>query len=170
MKQLQSVEKWMQSNDTESVVDPKLSSIETMRDSDKKDMLTWLKQTLGSVKVDTIQAINRPSSEYPVVIVVDNSSAARHLLRIGDIKDMEHLVMLKPTLQVNISHPLIKGLIKLRKTDKELAESIAEQMYDNALVIAGLLKDSSRMVQRMNRLLTSLIDTHRSSGSTILTP
>jgi hypothetical protein len=41
---------------------------------------------------------------------------------------MEHLMILKPVLHVNFLHPVISGLIKLKKTNPELAEQIAEQV------------------------------------------
>ncbi|WKX99069.1 hypothetical protein Q1695_014162 [Nippostrongylus brasiliensis] len=43
----------------------------------------------------------------------------------------------------------------------------ADEIYDNALITSGLLKDSSGMVQRLNKLLTELA---ASGKSTILTP
>uniref|UniRef100_A0A8R1HI98 Uncharacterized protein n=2 Tax=Caenorhabditis TaxID=6237 RepID=A0A8R1HI98_CAEJA len=41
-------------------------------------------------------------------------------------------------------------------------------IYDNALITAGLIKDTSRMVGRLNKLLTSLAG--NKGSSTILTP
>ncbi|KAJ1373939.1 TNF receptor-associated protein 1, mitochondrial [Parelaphostrongylus tenuis] len=93
--------------------------------------------------------------------------AARHLLRTGEIKDMEHLVFLQPCLHVNLTHPLIKSLYQMKRTDKSTAELLISQIYDNALITSGLLKDTSAMVQRLNKLLTQL---SAGNKSTILTP
>ncbi|VDM54125.1 unnamed protein product [Angiostrongylus costaricensis] len=137
------------------------------RDTDKKELLDWIKTTLGSVKVSDITGNHRPS-EHPVMLTIKHEmGAARHLLRTGEIKDMEHLVFLQPCLHVNLSHPLIKSLYQMKRTDKSTAELLISQIYDNALITSGLLKDTSAMVQRLNKLLTQL-----SAGdkSTILTP
>ncbi|VDK31089.1 unnamed protein product [Gongylonema pulchrum] len=93
--------------------------------------------------------------------------AARHFLRIGQIKDTEHLAFLKPTLHVNLNHPIITALIKLHKTEPETAVLVTEQIYDNALITCGLMKDSSKMVDRVNRLLGALLKPNKSG---ILTP
>ncbi|KHJ75070.1 hypothetical protein OESDEN_25314 [Oesophagostomum dentatum] len=62
------------------------------RDVDKKELLDWIKNTLGSVKVHDIAGNHRPS-EHPVMLTIKHEmGAARHLLRTGEIKDMEHLV------------------------------------------------------------------------------
>lgn len=72
--------------------------------------------------------MGRPS-EHPFVITVSaDMGAARHMLRISDFKEMEHLVLLKPVVHVNFSHPVITGLVKLRRTDENLAKKVAEQV------------------------------------------
>lgn len=62
------------------------------------------------------------------MVTVLDMGAARHFLRTGEIKDMEHLVYFKPHVHVNLTHPLIKSLYKMRKTDKETATILAEQV------------------------------------------
>ena len=54
--------------------------------------------------------------------------AARHMIRLADIKEMEHLIMLKPSLHVNFSHPVVKGLMRLQKNNQDLATKVAEQV------------------------------------------
>ncbi|CAK5077011.1 unnamed protein product [Meloidogyne enterolobii] len=82
---------------------------------------------------------------------------------------MEHLVYLNPVLHVNFTHPLIQGLQKLYKKEPELALKISEQVYDNALISAGLLKDSSKMVGRLNKILGDLLQLNTVKSS-IITP
>lgn len=163
MKNLVGVEKWAES----AVTAEEKSETKQFRDVDKKELLDWIKTTLGSVKVYDIAGSHRPS-EHPAMLTIKHEmGAARHLLRTGEIKDMEHLVFLQPCLHVNLSHPLIKSLYSLKRTNPKTAELLIAQIYDNALITSGLLKDPSGMVQRLNKLLTEL-----SAGgkSTILTP
>ncbi|CAO4372018.1 unnamed protein product [Caenorhabditis nigoni] len=166
MKQLVPVEKWAQEEAEKSGKDDKKDT-KDFRDNEKKELLDWMKDTLGSVKVAEISGNHRPS-EHPVMVTVLDMGAARHFLRTGEIKDMEHLVYFKPHVHVNLTHPLVKSMYKMRKTDKETAAILAEQIYDNALITAGLIKDTSRMVGRLNKLLTNLAG--NKGSSTILTP
>lgn len=54
--------------------------------------------------------------------------AARHFLRVGQVKDTEHLAFLKPTLHINLNHPIISALIKLHKSEPAVAGLVAEQV------------------------------------------
>ncbi|XGW16796.1 hypothetical protein V3C99_001884 [Haemonchus contortus] len=164
MKSLIGIEKW-----AESAASTETGEADTkqFRDINKKELLDWIKTTLGSVKVHDIAGHHRPS-DHPVMLTIKHEmGAARHLLRTGEIKDMEHLVFLQPCLHVNLSHPLIKSLYNMKRTDPQTAELLISQVYDNALITSGLLKDTSGMVQRLNKLLTALA---ASGKSTILTP
>lgn len=72
-------------------------------------------------------------------------------------------------LHVNFLHPVVKGLMKMHKKDPKLSKTIIEQIYDNALVTAGLIRDVSPFVPRINQILGALM-TEKEGGSTILTP
>jgi len=48
-------------------------------------------------------------------------------------------------------------LNNLRTTNPELAKLVVEQVYDNALIAAGLSDDSRTMVGRLNILLEKLL-------------
>ncbi|KAL4002163.1 Hsp90 family protein [Acanthocheilonema viteae] len=162
MKSIKSAENWTR---VEAGGDSQTATI-TMRDADKKELLDWLKTTLGSVKVNDIKS-SSTASEHPCMITIGaEMGAARHFLRVGQVKDIEHLAFLKPTLHINLNHSIINALIKLHKSEPEVAGLVAEQIYDNALVTCGLMKDSSKMVDRVNRLLSEFLK----PKSSILTP
>lgn len=63
-----------------------------------------------------------------MITVRTEMSAARHLLRLGQIKDKEHLVFLQPTLHVNLNHPIITSLVRLHKTNPKTAQLVVEQV------------------------------------------
>ncbi|VDN20763.1 unnamed protein product [Cylicostephanus goldi] len=126
MKPLVGVEKWAESAAAKEGDKEKEGKV--FRDADKKDLLDWIKNTLGSVKVHEIAGNHRPS-EHPVMLTIKHEmGAARHLLRTGEIKDMEHLVFLQPCLHVNLSHPLIKSLSSMKRTDPKTAELLISQV------------------------------------------
>lgn len=63
-----------------------------------------------------------------VLTVGAEMGAARHLMRMGQVKDMEHLVFLKPTVILHTNHPLISALGKMSKTEPEVARELLEQV------------------------------------------
>ena len=60
------------------------------------------------------------------------------------------------TLEINPNHPVMLTLAQSHD-DKELtlAKMIAEQLYDNALIAAGLLEDTREMLPRLNEILAN---------------
>ena len=62
----------------------------------------------------------------------------------------------KKNLEINPQSSLIKKLAALRETDAELAGDVAEQIFDNARIQAGLLVDSQKMVSRNYRILEKM--------------
>ena len=63
-----------------------------------------------------------------------------------------------PDLEINPDHAMIVRLEKTRHADKPLAEQVSEQIFDNALVSAGLLEDPRAMLARLNSLLEKVLD------------
>jgi hypothetical protein len=63
----------------------------------------------------------------------------------------------QPDLEINPENPIIGRLEALRHRDSALAAQIAEQVYDNAMVAAGLLEDPRRMLGRLNQLIEKLL-------------
>ena len=60
-------------------------------------------------------------------------------------------------LEVNPAHAVIRGLAAARVADPALAAVVAEQVFDNALVAAGLLDDPRTMLPRLNSLLARVL-------------
>ena len=133
-------------------------------------LLDWVKTTLGSKKVAEISSSSRLSST-PALVTVKEMGAARHFVRTQhELTQDQRYMMLQPKLEISPRHPIIKGLIVLRKDDPQLAELALMQVYDNAMVAAGLLDDARPMVGRLNSLIGQLMDKAVSSKNTILRP
>ena len=56
-------------------------------------------------------------------------------------------------LEINTEHPLIKQLSLLRGSDEEFAQNVIKQVFDNALIQAGLMVDPRKMVERSYKIL-----------------
>jgi TNF receptor-associated protein 1 len=131
-----------------------------LNQDESDDLMSWLQVTLGN-RVHRTKITKRLVS-HPCIITVQEMGAARHFLRttLADKSEEERFRILQPTLEVNPSHPIVRKLYTLKGTDSDLARLVAEQIYDNALIAAGLMDDPRSMVNRMNDLLTKALEKH----------
>jgi len=129
----------------------KLTSVEAI------DVCTWMKKELGEGKITSV----RPSSRLvnsPAIVTDNESGMMRRMFRMVDNTEGRDGMPLPPqNVEINPKHPIIVGLYKIKETEPVLAKILAEQVYDNCLVAAGLMDDSRTMLPRLNDLLTSLV-------------
>jgi len=132
--------------------DEKLSATEAM------DLCLWLKESLGDSKVGSCRPSSRLVSS-PAIVTDNESGAMRRMMRMVDTSEgtRDSMPLPKQNVEINPSHPLMVGLYKIRETEPMLAKILAEQVYDNCLMAAGLLDDSRTMIPRLNDLLISLV-------------
>ncbi|KRZ06902.1 Heat shock protein 75 kDa, mitochondrial [Trichinella zimbabwensis] len=151
---LVSVESVLQRNRTETEV------LETsdLSKEDLQNMLEWIQKTLGQDKVNEIKTTQKITT-YPCMISILELGAVRSFLRANVMEKMtddQRLRLLKPTLEVNPSHPVIVKLAKLRFKDESLATAILEQIYENALIAAGLVDNVQSVVGKVNKLISEV--------------
>ena len=63
----------------------------------------------------------------------------------------------KKNLEINATNPLICRLAELIETDESFAVEVAQQIYDNAMIQAGLTVDPLEMVERNYRILNKAV-------------
>ncbi|KAM9394390.1 heat shock protein 75 kDa, mitochondrial [Pholidichthys leucotaenia] len=124
------------------------------------DLMAWMKNSLGP-RVTNVKLTPRLDT-HPAMITVLEMGAARHFLRTQQLaRTMEERAqILQPTLEINAGHDLIKKLHALKDTNSELAGLLLEQIYDNAMIAAGLNDDPRPMISRLNDLLTKALEKH----------
>lgn len=124
------------------------------------DLTAWMKNTLGP-RVTNVKLTPRLDT-HPAMITVLEMGAARHFLRTQQLARTpeERAQILQPTLEINAGHDLIKKLYVLKDTNSELAGLLLEQIYDNAMITAGLNDDPRPMISRLNDLLTKAMEKH----------
>lgn len=113
-------------------------------------LIKWMKDSLGD-KVKEVIASNRLVGS-PAIIVNPDSMFTSSMERIMSATNQDHQASVK-NLEINISHPLIKGLADMRTRDADFAKAVAEQIYDNALIQAGLMVEPRNMVDRSYEIL-----------------
>jgi len=113
----------------------------------------WMKEVLGD-RIQEVKASSRLVDSPAMIVNVDGymTSSMERILKasgqgeafgMGSKKDME----------INATSPLIKKLAALRESDADFAKDVVEQLYDNAMIQAGLLVDPMVMVRRNYRIL-----------------
>lgn len=126
------------------------------------ELVAWVKETL-----DTRVSDVRPTSRLgksPAIIVDHESASMRKLMRMVETQDDARIAssLGKQVLDVNVHHPIMLGLHARIGQDKgadaELSKEVVHQVFDNALVGAGVLDDSRSMLPRMNKLLAALVE------------
>lgn len=107
--------------------------------------------------------ISKRLTDSPALIQGQMSSGMRQIMQMLEQENKEKGVAPPNlnnnlTLEINASHPLLVSLNKTRKTNISLAAILAKQVLDNTLMAADLLTDRKTYVNRVNRLMLSLMD------------
>ncbi|XP_069502955.1 heat shock protein 75 kDa, mitochondrial isoform X2 [Ambystoma mexicanum] len=136
------------------------SGIERLSEKDTEDLLAWMRNGLGT-RIANVKVTPRLDT-HPAMITVLEMGAARHFLRTQQLAKTteERAQIMQPTLEINTGHPLIKKLVQLRDSEPDLARLVLDQIYENAMITAGLNEDPRPMVSRLNELLTKALEKH----------
>merc|ERR1712157_314072 len=122
--------------------------------------------TLGDNKITSCRPSSRLVSS-PAIVTDNESGMMRRMMRMVDNSDGRNGMPLPAqNVEINPSHPIIVGLHNLKETEPVLAKVLAEQVYDNCLVAAGLMDDSRTMLPRLNDLLLVAIKSASTDNST----
>merc|ERR1712137_1297681 len=114
----------------------------------------WIRNELED-KVSSVKDTSR-LTDTPAVIIDHESIAYRRMMMQVDPKRMPKLP--KQAMEININHPIMKHLRVVKESNSELASQVIQQVYDNAMVAAGLLTDSRPMLDRINSLMTKTLE------------
>ncbi|RYD72861.1 MAG: molecular chaperone HtpG, partial [Verrucomicrobiaceae bacterium] len=124
-----------------------------LSEEDAQLLGSFIKETLGE-RVNEVRASKRLVGSPAVVVDKDTqmTTSMRRILKMMQQREGGPSAGLesKPDLEINPDHPMMVRLEKLRHNDTALASQVAEQVFDNALVAAGLLEDPRTMLTRLN--------------------
>jgi len=138
--------------------DLKLDKEQTGLNADDARLLAnFIKESLGD-RVNEVRVSKRLVGS-PAVVVESDTHMTTSMRRVMKMmrRDEPGGPETKPDLEINPDHGMMVQLEKARHEDAELAGQIAEQVFDNALVAAGLMEDPRAMVGRINALLEKLL-------------
>ncbi|RYD66701.1 MAG: molecular chaperone HtpG [Verrucomicrobiaceae bacterium] len=114
-------------------------------------LCSFLKDELGD-KVTSV-ASGKRLVDSPVIALVPQDGMTPQMRRMMKAMDENFQDDVKVELEINPRHPLVKKLAETSESNPELAKLVAGQLFDNALIAAGLLDDARETVKRMNALM-----------------
>ncbi|EGD78535.1 heat shock protein 90 [Salpingoeca rosetta] len=160
----------------------KLVSIESSKVSNESDEKTALSEdevvglkaffesALSKDKLAELKISTRLTSS-PAIVVDHESAGRRRLMRMMSQEQDDGTLPLPPqTLEINPTHPIIQGINAARlgsDDDKARGRVVAAQVFDNALIAAGLMEEPRSMMDRLNELCVLALN--RSPDSTATT-
>ncbi len=115
----------------------------------------WMKDHLGE-RVDEVRKGSRLVDSPVMALNADPmmTPQMRHMM-----KSMgQDMPPSKVHLELNPKHELVKRLAAAKDAKPELATMIADQVFDNAMISAGLLEDSKDLVPRIYRIMEEALD------------
>ncbi len=112
-------------------------------------LLGWLKETLAD-KVTEVRVSKRLVDSPAVVLSSFGTHSMQRMMQVMS-KDLGHIPA--GLLEINGSHPIMKGINELRKASDPFAGAAALQVLENAQIAAGLIVDPRLMVNRLNSIL-----------------
>jgi molecular chaperone HtpG len=138
-------------------ITPPAAAEGTLSEADATALAGWIKDKLGD-RVGAVRVSKRLVNSPAVVLESDRhmTSSMKRILK-SIQQDKTALPESQQDLELNPRHPVIVRLNAMRQTDEPLAAKVAEQVYDNARVAAGLLDDPRVMLKRLNELLEQVL-------------
>ena len=136
--------------------DVKLSNLDQPEGALSKDeveaLTKWLKESLGE-RVNEVKSSDRLVDSPALALNADQfmSPHMRRMMKAMNKGGEE--TPLKVNLEINPRAALMKRVYDLHTAEPEKAGMIAGQIFDNALISAGLLEDATPMVARLYKLL-----------------
>lgn len=136
---------------------PKEKEEEKEKDVEMVALTEWMEQSLKDhvTKVITTDRLK----DSPAIVVDHEAASLRRMMKLMDQgrEGAPSQTLGKQSLEINPTHPIILKVNELRKTSPELGLMVARQVYDNALMGAGLVDDPRTMLPRLNKVLEKLL-------------
>ena len=114
-------------------------------------LCAFLKEELGG-RVAAV-ASGKRLVDSPVIALVPADGLSPQMRQMMRAMDENYKDELTVELEINPRHPLLRKLASAKDNNPELAKLVARQLFDNALIAAGLLDDARETVSRMNTLM-----------------
>lgn len=141
----------------ESGDDPQ-SEKQGLSDEASTELINWLKETLKD-KVADVSKSSRLVDAPAMIVNPDGfmTSSMERVMAAGRMEKGGLPEISKKNLEINTVNELVCKLAELVKSDAAFGVEIAMQIYDNAMIQAGLTVDPLEMVERNYRILNRAV-------------
>lgn len=123
---------------------------EPMSDKELKKVCSWIKEQLGD-KVEEVRKGTRLIDSPAMALNADAMMTPQMRMIMKQMG--QDAPTTKVNLELNPRHELIKSIAATHKSQPELSKLVANQIFDNAMIAAGLLEDSKDMVARIYKIM-----------------
>ena len=125
-----------------------------LSEEESKDLVEWLGKTLGE-KVESVDLGKRLVS-HPVVALQSQDAPSGQIRAMMEAMGQDAPEQ-KARLEFNPNHEIVAKLYALKGENEESAGKVANQLADNALLAAGLVKNPANVIAGMNDLIGSML-------------
>lgn len=132
--------------------------ITKLNKNEATELREWMSKELSDVVIK-VEISNR-LVDSPAVVVNHESASLRRMMKLLDQEEkLGKFVSTLPKqeMEINPNHPIIVHLYSMRNSNPKLASNIARQVFDGALIGAGLVDDARTILPRMNSLIEQLM-------------
>ena len=120
------------------------------------EQFAHLAERVAAILGDKVKAVraSKVLRDSPARLVSDDDGAGREMQRIQQMLGREAEASPR-IMELNLSHGLVAALVQRveRNAEDPVVAAVAEQLYDNALLIEGLHQNPALMVPRILKLL-----------------
>jgi molecular chaperone HtpG len=127
---------------------------EALGDEELDGLQNWWRETMGDAVTEV--KTGRRLVGSPVVALVPEDSPNTQMRAMMKAMGQE-VPGVKPVLEINPRHELVKKLSRLRESKPEVANLVARQLVDQAMLAAGLVEHPQQLATRMNEILEKVL-------------
>ncbi len=134
---------------------PQSTNGEPIPEEELSPLKDWIKSTLGDSRVTEVLSTGRLIDSPAAALNADGITPQMRAM----MKAMNPDSQLPPPVvkfEINPRSDVIKNIDTLKKSDETLAKLVLEQLFDNALLSAGLLENPRAMANRLNEILAKV--------------
>jgi len=132
---------------------------DALSQTDADGLFAWLKAELPEIRE---VALSSRLAESPAIVVGHESASMRRMMGMMEAGRAPELPPQK--LEVNGRHPIIRNLAVVRETKPEVAKMVARQVFNNALITAGLLDDPRTIISNLNDIMADTLQSHAAAA------
>jgi molecular chaperone HtpG len=126
-----------------------------LTDEEVGDVCSFLKEALGE-RVETVSASSR-LVQSPAAALTPEHAMSPQMRRMFQAMNQGADEKVEVKLEINARHDLIKRLSAARQANPELAKLVATQLFESALLAAGLLDSEMPLVNRGYEIMAAAL-------------